>query len=53
MRLLFGAGAGTVLKVKADNLDRDRDRVLDPAMQTLVAAMQALALGGEGRPCRA
>ena len=45
VRLLFGAGAGTVLKVKAANLDLDRDRVLDPAMATLVAEMQALAPG--------
>ena len=55
VRLLFGAGAGTVLKVKAANLDLDKDRVLDPAMATLEDAtlsveeatleMQALALG--------
>ena len=45
VRLLFGAGAGAVLKVKAANLELDKDRVLDPAMQTLVAAMQALAPG--------
>ena len=45
VRLLFGVGAGTVLKVKAANLDLDRDRVLDPAMATLVAEMQALAPG--------
>ena len=42
---LFGAGAGPVIKVKAGNLDLDKDRVLDPAMQTLVAAMKALAPG--------
>ena len=45
VRLLFGAGAGTVLKVKAANLELDKDRVLDPAMATLVAEMQALAPG--------
>ena len=45
VRLLFGAGAGTVLKVKAVNLELDKDRVLDPALNTLVAAMQALAPG--------
>merc|ERR1711885_65230 len=45
VRLLFGAGAGTVLKVKAANLELDKDRALDPAMATLVAAMQALAPG--------
>ena len=59
VRLLFGGGAGTVLKVKAANLDLDRDRVLDPAMATLVAEMQALApgappprSGGTGPGCR-
>ena len=46
VRLLFGAGAGTVLKVKAANLELDKDRTLDdPAMATLVAEMQALAPG--------
>ena len=46
VELLFGAGAGTVLKVKAANLDLDKDRGMDdPAMATLVAAMQALAPG--------
>ena len=45
VELLFGAGAGTVLKVKAANLELDKDRVLDPAMATLVAEMQALAPG--------
>ena len=45
VRLLFGVGAGTGLAVRAANLDLDKDRVLDPAMQTLVAAMQALAPG--------
>ena len=48
VRLLFGAGAGTVLKVKAANLELDKDRVLDPAMATLVAEMQAL--GPRGGP---
>ena len=43
--LLFGAGAGTVMKVTAANLELDKDRPLDPAMQTLVAATQALAPG--------
>merc|ERR1711885_37801 len=47
VRLLFGAGAGTVLKVKAANLELDKDRVLDPAMATLVAEMQALAPGAD------
>ena len=45
VELLFGAGAGTALMVEAANLELDKDRVLDPAMQTLVAAMQALAPG--------
>ena len=45
VRLPFGVGAGTALAVRAANLDLDKDRVLDPAMQTLVAAMQALAPG--------
>ena len=45
VELLFGAGAGTVLKVEAADLELDKDRVLDPAMQTLAAAMQALAPG--------
>jgi hypothetical protein len=45
VELLFGVGAGTVMKVKAANLDLDRDRVLNPAMATLVAEMQALAPG--------
>ena len=45
VRLLFGAGAGSVLKVKAANLELDEDRALDPNMQTLVTAMQALAPG--------
>merc|ERR1711885_103190 len=47
VRLLFGVGAGTVLKVKAANLDLDKDRVLEPALNTLVAAMQALAPGAD------
>ena len=34
-----------MLMVEAANLELDKDRVLDPAMQTLVAAMQALAPG--------
>ena len=42
---LFGVLAGDVLMVKAANLDLDKDRVLDPAMATLVAEMQALAPG--------
>ena len=46
VELLFGTGAGTVLKVKAANLELDKDSVLDdPALNTLVAAMQALAPG--------
>ena len=45
VKLLFGAGAGTVMKVTAANLELDKDRPLDPAMQTLVAATQALAPG--------
>ena len=45
VRLLFGAGAGTVLKVKPANLELDKDRALDPAMATLVQEMQALAPG--------
>ena len=47
VRLLFGAGAGTVMKVKAANLNLDKDRVLDPALATLVEAMQALAPGAD------
>ena len=43
--LVFGVGAGTVLKVKAANLELDKDCALDPAMATLVAEMQALAPG--------
>merc|ERR1712097_71360 len=43
--LLFGAGAGTVMKVKAANLELDKDRVLSPAMAALVTEMQALAPG--------
>ena len=45
VELLFGAGAGAVLKVKAANLELDEDHVLNPAMATLVAEMQALAPG--------
>ena len=46
VELLFGAGAGTALKAKAANLELDKDSVLDdPALNTLVAAMQALAPG--------
>ena len=45
VRLLFGVGAGTALKVKAANLELDKDRALDPAVATLVAEMQALAPG--------
>jgi len=36
-----------VLKVKAANLELDKDRALDPAMATLVAEMQALAAGAD------
>ena len=43
--LLFGVGAGAVLKVKAANLELDKDRALDPAVATLAAEMQALAPG--------
>ena len=50
MRLLFGAGAGAVLKVMAANLELDKDRVLDPALNTLVRAMQALAPGATPPP---
>ena len=42
---VLGVGAGAVLKVKAANLELGKDRVLDPAMATLVTAMQALAPG--------
>ena len=44
--LLFGAGAVLKVKVKAANLELDEDRALDPALNTLVEAMQALAPGG-------
>ena len=54
VRLLFGVGAGSVMKVKAANLELDKDHALDdPAMATLVAEMQALAPGAtpmEERP---
>ena len=36
-------GAGTVMKVQAANPELEEDRVLDPALPTPVAAMQALA----------
>ena len=45
VELLFGAGAGSVLKVKAANLELDKDRALDPALNTVAAAMQALTPG--------
>ena len=41
VRLLFGAGAGTMMKVKAANLE------LDKARDTLATAMQALAPGAD------
>ena len=46
------------MEVKAANLELDKDRVLDPALNTLAEAMQAMAPRGippsppqEGEPC--
>ena len=56
VRLLFGAGAGTVLKVKAANLELDKARGMDdPAMAPLVAALALRVRAGSRaeRPRRA
>ena len=41
VRLLFGDGAGSVMKVNAASLELNKDCALDPAMASLVTAMQA------------
>ena len=40
----------TFMEVKAANLELDKDRVLDPALNTLAEAMQALAPGASPPP---